>query len=224
MVSKPKKFEIAQSFLTQMQKGAPIRVLEIGATDVTDGIIKEVIGGGEHYKLNIERSHLGSKPDSIVGDGTRMPFADGSFDVVLCFDMIVHLIEPDDMILEAQRVLKKGGVLVISTINLANIYNRILLMLGFSPLGYSPTRYRVGLPYPPARSDLGHKSIFTYKALRDLLKLHDFEIVKSVGYCYYEPFYKHQRTEVGFFRFRVMMNKILPKEMREGMIFFAKKR
>jgi len=221
---KPKKHEIAQQFFSQHCSNSCLRVLEVGGTELTDHIVREIIGDCELLKLNIQSSSLGKGPDCIVGDGTKMPLKDDSIDAILCFDVIEHIVEPDYLITEAHRVLKKGGFLMITTANLATIYNRILLFLGYSPLTYSPAGYRVGLPFPPVKWDLGHKSVFTYKGLRDLLSVYQFETVKSAGFCYYEPFYtEHERREVGFFRLRMAIDKILPKEMREGMIFLSKK-
>ena len=42
-----------------------------------------------------------------IDDG--LPFKDGCFDVVLCFDVIEHLFDPDHLLTEAFRVLAGGG-------------------------------------------------------------------------------------------------------------------
>lgn len=57
--------------------------------------------------------------DFLVGDATQLPFPDNSFDAVTMFDVLEHI--PDDLaaIAEAQRVLRPGGYLLISTPNSA---------------------------------------------------------------------------------------------------------
>ena len=46
-----------------------------------------------------------------------MPFADGSFDVVTCFEVIEHLERPQELLAECRRVAGEDGVVVISTPN-----------------------------------------------------------------------------------------------------------
>jgi SAM-dependent methyltransferase len=49
----------------------------------------------------------------VTGDGTVMPFADGTFSGVVCFTMLHHVPSPDAqdrLFAEAVRVLRPGGV------------------------------------------------------------------------------------------------------------------
>lgn len=51
----------------------------------------------------------------IVGTGHHLPFADASFDAVLCLETIEHVPRPDLLGPEIVRVLKKGGQCMITT-------------------------------------------------------------------------------------------------------------
>lgn len=53
-----------------------------------------------------------------VASVDRLPFADGSFQLGVCFEVIEHLENYRDLLAEARRVLAPGGQLVISTPNL----------------------------------------------------------------------------------------------------------
>ena len=46
----------------------------------------------------------------VLGDGFRLPFADGSFDVVLSSGLLEHFEDPSPIVREMVRVLQLGGV------------------------------------------------------------------------------------------------------------------
>lgn len=47
----------------------------------------------------------------------HLPFEDESFDYVLCIDVLPHLQEPMEAVLEARRVLRPGGTLLVDITN-----------------------------------------------------------------------------------------------------------
>jgi 2-polyprenyl-3-methyl-5-hydroxy-6-metoxy-1,4-benzoquinol methylase len=51
----------------------------------------------------------------LVCDGTKLPFEDASFDVVVAFEVIEHLKNPSALLKVIRRMLHEEGVLVIST-------------------------------------------------------------------------------------------------------------
>ncbi|HWF33198.1 MAG TPA: class I SAM-dependent methyltransferase [Solirubrobacteraceae bacterium] len=55
------------------------------------------------------------------GDVTSLPYEDGSFDVVVCFEVIEHLGDPGSALSEFRRVLAADGVLAVSSPN-RNVY------------------------------------------------------------------------------------------------------
>lgn len=68
----------------------------------------------------------------LVGDVETMelPFAAGSFDVVLCGDLIEHLRDADAFLARARPLLRPGGRLVLTTPNVANWAMRLALLAG----------------------------------------------------------------------------------------------
>ena len=68
----------------------------------------------------------------LVGDVETMelPFDPGSFDVVLCGDLIEHLREPERFLERVRPVLAPDGRLVLSTPNVANWAIRVGLLAG----------------------------------------------------------------------------------------------
>ena len=55
--------------------------------------------------------------DARVGDAESLPVADKSFDLVVSFETIEHVQHPHVFIAECARVLKPGGLLIVSTPN-----------------------------------------------------------------------------------------------------------
>jgi len=70
--------------------------------------------------------------DVLVGDVETMelPFSEGSFDVVLCGDLIEHLRDPDAFLARARPLLHADGRLVLTTPNVANWSMRLGLLAG----------------------------------------------------------------------------------------------
>lgn len=52
-----------------------------------------------------------------VGSALELPFADATFDAYTSFETIEHVPDPDRLLVEALRVLKPGGTLLLSTPN-----------------------------------------------------------------------------------------------------------
>lgn len=58
-----------------------------------------------------------SQHNYLQADGMNLPFADGSFDLVLTSEVIEHILEPAKMMREIYRVLSPGGKVVVTTPN-----------------------------------------------------------------------------------------------------------
>ena len=52
--------------------------------------------------------------DFVQGDAASMPFADASFDFVLCASLIEHVPQPERLVAEIRRVLDGGGLCYLS--------------------------------------------------------------------------------------------------------------
>jgi len=49
----------------------------------------------------------------VDADGHKIPFSDESFDLVICTEMLEHVLDPNKVIQEIKRVLKPDGLAVI---------------------------------------------------------------------------------------------------------------
>ena len=85
----------------------------------TDERVLDIGSGGSSYgeffpnRLCVDIDEK-RKPD-IVADVHNLPFKDGEFGVVLCTEALEHFKEPQRAINEINRVLKKGGRLILTT-------------------------------------------------------------------------------------------------------------
>lgn len=60
---------------------------------------------------------VGLKNKVVMYDGKKLPFLANSFDVVTSLEVIEHADDPKTMLSEIARVLKKDGILIITTAN-----------------------------------------------------------------------------------------------------------
>jgi SAM-dependent methyltransferase len=79
---------------------------------------RSVVGGDFTETLAKRASaHYGDRLPVLRFDGQSLPFHDRSFDVVVFFEALYYLPQPEKFLSEVARVLRPGGVLLISTIN-----------------------------------------------------------------------------------------------------------
>ncbi len=76
----------------------------IGAFDLSQRMLKRA-----NRRLKSERVHY------VAADLTRLPYADGFFDAVVCGWVLEHLPDPRPGLLELTRILRPGGKLLLMT-------------------------------------------------------------------------------------------------------------
>lgn len=82
------------------------------------GRARRVIGGDVTAELlRIGRRHYGDRMPLLRLDAHALPFRVGSFDLVILFEAIYYLAQPERFLKECRRVLRNGGIIVISTPN-----------------------------------------------------------------------------------------------------------
>ncbi|MHB8647463.1 MAG: bifunctional 2-polyprenyl-6-hydroxyphenol methylase/3-demethylubiquinol 3-O-methyltransferase UbiG [Thermomicrobiales bacterium] len=64
-----------------------------------------------------------------VASGEAIPFADATFDIVYCCDVLEHVDDLDRVIAETARVLKPGGIYLFDTINRTWISKLVVIKL-----------------------------------------------------------------------------------------------
>jgi len=111
-------------------------------------------------------------PIYLRADAQTLPFKDEIFDSVVALEIIEHVNSDIQMLKEIFRVLKKNGILILSTPNVAHLQNRIKSLLLMKNL-IKKYAHKPKNPY--------HKREYTPKQIAKLLKSAGFIIEKKWG-------------------------------------------
>jgi SAM-dependent methyltransferase len=93
--------------------------------------------------------------------GRLLPFRSGALDGILAGEIIEHVYDPALLLRECARTLRPGGVLVLTTPNLATAQDRVRFLLGRAPRQVNPFHEYLHLHIRP----------FTYPLLASGLRL-----------------------------------------------------
>lgn len=229
-VTGKQRFEYIYRFL-QSERYDPKTVCDIGGTFATKMFFHKIYPESKIDVYNMDEDEIRNRKDFYFLDIEKQALM-MKYDMIFAGDIIEHLIEPYDSVKKMCEALNENGILIITTPNIANIYNRILLLLGFSLGNYHPTmRYRFGNPFLNKGDGIyvgSHKSLFNWGGLKEMIETLDMEIVYRDGFSYYDfkpnimksgKTFKNQYSKI-----RKWINGILPVSMREGMILICRKR
>jgi SAM-dependent methyltransferase len=127
----------------------------------------------------VEARRRGMTAVQGAADGVHLPFADGSFDVVMLCEVIEHLVDTDRVVEEARRLLRPGGAFLVTTPNLGAWFNRLLLAAGRQPVFSEVSGKRI---YGrPGTWVVGHLRLFTRRALVAFLADNGFTDLEVAG-------------------------------------------
>lgn len=166
-------------------------LLDIGCGDGTFTVLlKQAAEAGKIFGVEIAEEAVAKAKEKGIRatildiDTNDLPFEDNYFDMIYCGELIEHLFNPDHLLKEIHRVLKPGGKCIISTPNLAGWPSRFALLLGYQPypMAVSPEHESVGkFLIKSSEGQWGHIRVFTARALRELMLLHNFKIKNFIG-------------------------------------------
>lgn len=109
-----------------------------------------------------------------------LPWPDASFDAVLSVEGIEHLENPFAYLREIHRVLKPGGLLVLTTPNIASARSRVRFF-GSAFFHHDPRPLREASRHP-----LHHIALMTFAELRYALRTSGFDVAEA-GHTHIKP-------------------------------------
>jgi SAM-dependent methyltransferase len=169
------------------ERGRPLRVLDVGCGP--QAVLAQHLEAGDTYwgcdfrpEPGVPLEHYISIDLNEESLAVRLPGE--RFDVIFCGEVIEHLFSPDALLEDLRALLAPRGIVILSTPNLGYYVNRGLLLLGISPLfleNSAETKLgRVTRRLGQGNSTEGHIRVFTYRALRELVALKGFRVLRVV--------------------------------------------
>lgn len=119
----------------------------------------------------------------------RLPFKKAYFDVVLASEVLEYVYDTRLLIEECARVLRPGGLLLLSAQNLNSLPNRLRMLVG---------RYPAGMGAYPEDGSGGQVRALNLPKLQELCGLAGFDIVQSRGEGDYRILDKRRRAARGW--------------------------
>jgi SAM-dependent methyltransferase len=165
--------------------GRSLAVLDIGCGRFA--LLRDrIVDGDEYFACDLVQP-LDPPPNfhsvNLNEESIREVFAGHEFDVVFCGEVIEHVFSPDAVLSDLKTLLRPNGILILSTPNLGYWVNRLLLLVGISPLFVeNSARAKLGRRFRflgQGNETQGHIRLFTHRAVRDLLDLHGFELLRT---------------------------------------------
>jgi SAM-dependent methyltransferase len=122
VASRLKKAEKLRTILTAERdvEGATVLEVGVGSGAIAASLAEAVGPKGKVWGVDVRDSRVVEGFDFVLTEGTRLPFGDGSFDIVVSNHVVEHVGERGDQLRhlrEIARVLGDGGFAYLATPN-----------------------------------------------------------------------------------------------------------
>jgi 2-polyprenyl-3-methyl-5-hydroxy-6-metoxy-1,4-benzoquinol methylase len=156
-----------------------LQVLDVGCA--TGSLLKPFTGRHEISGVDISemllekaRANGYARVQRVDASTERLPFPDGSFDLVFSGECIEHVVDTDWVLCEINRVLRPAGELIMTFPNVRTPISLLMMMLNLPPM--LSARYRAT-----------HLRDFTTRTMRIALGNSGFRVQDMIGSDFYIP-------------------------------------
>jgi SAM-dependent methyltransferase len=168
----------------RLEHAKQLRVLDVGCGK-SPVLARHVDPGDEYWGCDFYDAADVATDDYVrvdLNEESLLEKLEPGFDVIFCGEVVEHLFSPDALVRDLKGLLAADGILILSTPNLSYYMNRLLLVIGISPL-YLENSAEVKLGrrtrhLGQGNPTEGHIRVFTYRALRDFLARQELEPVR----------------------------------------------
>jgi len=144
-------------------------LLDKGLNVVGEDLDKQCVELAWNRLKHIQSFHV------VHADAQQLPFRTECFNLIICAEVIEHLLSPSLLMKDIAITLKAGGKFLLSTPNAIGIWNLVFDRLA----GCIRNLVLTVSGQPKYRS--GHISLFTYATLTETLRRFGFAIEGDVG-------------------------------------------
>ena len=146
-----------------------------------------------------EQPALDARIKTFTGSLTELPFDDGSYDLIVCSDVIEHIADDTKAVSELSRVLAPGGTLIITVPFHSENNKHIYKMFGHERPGYNSEEMRKLTS--PFKLVIEKVSCYEYALGGRLFKAFNATssapLMAALFYPFYVPYLADSRLKIG---------------------------
>lgn len=189
-----------------------VKLLDIGcySGDLLSALHQDISYYGidtdeEALKIAHER---GARVFKIDIENQILPFNDQEFDIVIAAEILEHLRDPEKIMLQIKKIIKREGIILISLPNECTIYHRIKVLFGqgIDGMGFAP-HYHLHFP--------------TIKQSNEFVKKH-FKIIKEQYWVHLGEGKIEKILSKISYKFWISLSNLYPTLFARGVIYLCK--
>lgn len=158
--------------ISELIKNKPNKILDVGCAsgwflDKVNKLYPEAeLTGVDASKKAIDYGKKVYKNLNLIhADAHKLPFKDRSFDLILCTEVLDHVVEPEKVLSEIRRVLSPNGIAIVELDDSKNLFFRVI--------------WYIWIHLPGSVWNHAHIHEFNIENLEEMIKKCKFQVIKK---------------------------------------------